>query len=187
MALPSLAADKPAVGTYCPLPEPGQVPACLDPAKQAYGEFFEALESGEVEDGPLSGVEAAVARGAAAEEAYMALSSLTYGYYRLAQQAAAAEDADPVVVERLARWNGLLASAYRENEQDAAYRASVERAARELRERAPVLLPCRDAQGAEAACTSTESVIRGFNATTEEVGMRGALERLVRRLFGGTE
>ena len=184
---PAHAADAAQPGAYCPLPEPGQVPACLDPAKQAYGEFFEALDAGELHDAPLAGVEDAVARGADAEEAYLALSSLTYGYYRLAQRTAAAENADPVVVERLARWNGLLASAYRENASDAAYRASVERAARELRDRAPVLLPCRDAEGGEAACTSTEAVIRGFNATTEEVGMRGALERLLRRLFGGSE
>ena len=178
---------RPQPGAYCALPEPGEKPACLDPAKQAYGTFFDALDSGEVADGPLADVEETLARGAAADPDYLALSSLTYGYYRLAQQTAAAEDADPVIVERLSRWNTLLARAYRENASDAAYQASVARAARELRERAPVSLPCLDAQGREAACTSTEAVIRGFNATTEAVGVRGALERLLVRLFGGSE
>ena len=185
---PALHAAEGAVpGAYCPLPEPGEVPRCLDPAKQAYGEFFEALEDDAVEEEALSGVEAAVARGAEAEEAYLALSSLTYGYYRLAQRAASAEDADPAVVQRLSRWNALLAHAYHSNATDADYQASVERAARELRDRTRVSLPCRDGEGGEAACTSTEAVIRGFNARTEAVGVRGALERLLQRFFGGAE
>jgi hypothetical protein len=50
--------------------------------------------------------------------------------------------------------------------------------------RAPIALPCRDATGQAIACTSTEAVLRGFNAASEEMGLRGALERVVRRIFG---
>ena len=32
-------------GAYCPLPKPGETPACMLPAKQAYGEFFAALDA----------------------------------------------------------------------------------------------------------------------------------------------
>jgi len=33
-------------------------------------------------------------------------------------------------------------------------------------------------------CTSTESVIRGFNRAGDQVGIRGALGRLLNRMFG---
>ena len=171
-------------GSYCPLPEKGEVPQCLDPAQQAYGGFFGALEEGDVDDARLAPVEAAVSRGAQGEHAYLALSSLAYGYYRLASRAAQGADSDPEVIERLARWNDLLANAYASSPEDAHYRAAVRQAAEDLHRRAPIRLPCRDARGADAACSSTESVLRGFNAASERVGLRGALERLMRRMLG---
>lgn len=170
-------------GSYCPLPEKGELPQCLDPAQQAYGGFFGALEEGGVDDARLAPVEAAVGRGAQGEHAYLALSSLAYGYYRLASRAAQGTGSDPEVIERLARWNDLLANAYASS-PDAHYRAAVRQAAEELHARAPIRLPCRDATGAESACSSTESVLRGFNAASERVGLRGALERLMRRVLG---
>ena len=84
-----------------------------------------------------------------------------------------------------ARWNDLLELAYSRSPDDASYRAAVRRAAEDLSQRAPVPLPCRDAQGHESDCRSTEDVLRGFNARSDEVGIRGALDRLLRRLFGG--
>ncbi|MGH0028566.1 MAG: hypothetical protein ACQGVC_02155 [Myxococcota bacterium] len=176
------AADRPAPGAYCPLPEKGEVPQCLSPAKDTYGAFFSALDEGG-EQG-FDDVEQAVARGASEEQAYLALSSLTYGYYRLAQRAAAEEDVDPEIAARLSRWNDLLARAFEESPDDEPYRQAVRQAAQELSERAPVRVPCRDARGEESDCTSTENVLRGFNAASDEVGIRGALDRLMRRLFG---
>lgn len=173
-------------GAYCPLPEKGEVPRCLDPAQQAYGSFFSALEEDDAheEDAALATVEETVARGADDAQAYLALSSLTYGYYRLAQRAAASEDIDPQIAARLNRWNELLALAYRSSPEDEPYRAAVRRAALDLSERAPVRLPCRDAEGHETECHSTESVLRGINAASERAGIRGALEGLLRRIFG---
>jgi hypothetical protein len=185
LAQPLFAADgTPGPRVYCPLPEAGEVPACLDPAQQTYGEFFSALDAEGVDADSLAPVEDAVGRGSSSEHAYLALSSLTYGYYRLAARAASSGTADPEVVERLVRWNDLLANAYAESAEDPAYRAAVRQAAEELHARAPIALPCRDASGEAVACTSTERVLRGFNAASEDVGLRGALERVVRRLFG---
>ena len=126
-------------------------------------------------------------RGASGEHAYLALSSLAYGYYRLASRTAQGTTADPAIVERLARWNELLSNAYAASPEDAAYQSAVRQAAEDLHARAPIRLPCRDAKGAEMACSSTESVLRGFNAASERVGLRGALERVMRRLTGSEE
>lgn len=183
---PAGAAEGIGPGAYCPLPEKGEVPQCLLPAQDNYEDFFTALD-GDAEPEALLDVETAVARGAEAEEAYLALTSLTYGYYRLAQRAAAHDETDPAIVARLSRWNDLLSAAYSKSADDDRYRAAVERAVAELQVKAPVTLPCRDAQGEEAACNSTEAVLRGFNAASEKAGIRGALERLMRRLFGSGE
>ena len=176
--------DRPVPGAYCPLPEKGEVTQCLAPARDEYEAFFTALDGDAVADESAAELESAVERGSRGDDAYLALSSLTYGYYRLATRAAAEETADPDVVQRLSRWNDLLARAYAESPGDAAYRDAVRRAAEELRERAPVTLPCRAADGTPTECTSTESILRGFNAASESVGLRGALSRLLRRIVG---
>ena len=99
-AVASSAADKLGPGAYCPLPEKGRVSECLAPAQATYGDFFDALEEN-ASDGALARVEDAVARGPEEEDAYLALSSLSYGYYRLAQRAAESETIDPAVTRRL--------------------------------------------------------------------------------------
>lgn len=170
-------------GAYCPLPDPGEVPKCMAPARATYTEYFTALDRGAVGDAEAATLEAAVAQGAAADHAYLALSSLAHGYYELARREAGRPEQDPQVALRLARWNGLLERAYAESEGDDAYRAAVRRAANELRLRAPIPLPCQDERGAESACSSTESVLRRIDAADERAGIRGALERLLRRLF----
>jgi hypothetical protein len=174
-------------GAYCPLPKPGEKPACLLPAKQAYGEFFSALDaSGDVGDTAAARLEADVAAGAGSENAYLALSSLAYGYYRLSQQAAATPNDDPELVARLERWNALLSSAYASSAQDADFQDSVREAALDLRRRAPpVALSCLDASGARVSCDSTEAVLRDIDRLRDEVGVRGALSRLLGRFFGG--
>lgn len=172
-------------GAYCPFPKPGEKPACLVPAKQAYGEFFAALdENGDVGEAASARLEADVAAGAGSQNAYLALSSLAYGYYRLSQQAAASPNEDPQVVARLERWNALLASAYAASPQDAKFQDSVREAALDLQRRAPpVELSCLDESGGPVRCDSTEAVVRDIDRLRDEVGVRGALSRLLGRFF----
>jgi hypothetical protein len=184
-AAPARAGDSAEPGAYCPLPEKGEVPQCMAPARAEYSGYFEALERGELADADAAALEETVAAGAASEHAYLALSSLAYGYYQLAQREAGRPEQDPQVALRLARWNRLLERAYAVSEEDESYRHAVESAARELHARAPIALPCQDARGEPAACNSTESVLRGLEAADDRAGLRGAVERLMRRLFGG--
>jgi hypothetical protein len=179
------AGDPAAAGAYCPLPPPGQKPRCLGPAEAEYGEFFAALAGGLPADAATARVEADLAAGPASENAYLALSSVAYGYWQISERAAATHP-DPALAARLERWNALLRRAYAASPADAPYRAAVREAALDLRRRAaPVRLRCVDAAGATAECDSTEAVLRGLDAASGEVGLRGALERLLERLFGG--
>ena len=149
-----------------------------------YEGFFDALEAGDASGAGVQRVETEVAKGAAGEEAYLALSSLSYGYFRLADRAASTPDEDPEIVARLERWNALLARAYENSPDDARYREAVRLAATDLDTRVDFPLTCSDARGQPADCNSTRSVLHGFNATSERVGVRGALERMLRRMFG---
>jgi hypothetical protein len=184
LAAAAAGGDPHAAGAYCPLPPPGQKPHCLEPAKAAYGEFFTALESGTPAESDAARLEGDVAAGAGSEQAYVALSSLAYGYWLLSERAES-EHADPVVVQRLERWNALLRQAYAASPADARYRAALREAALDLHRRAPpVRVRCVAADGATAECDSTEVVLRGIDATAGEVGLRGALSRLLARLIG---
>lgn len=185
LAGPAQAGGGATPGAYCPLPERGEVPQCMAPAQAEYSDYFAALERGKLADADAAQIEQAVAEGAKSEHAYLALSSLTYGYYQLARREAERPEQDPEVALRLSRWNALLERAYEASPEDDAYRTAVQRAAQELRLRAPIQLPCQDAQGAPTACSSTEGVLRGLEAADDRAGIRGALERLLRRFFGG--
>ena len=46
--------DATVAGAYCPLPEPGQVPQCLAPARAEFGDFFQAVDTGGVDTGESS-------------------------------------------------------------------------------------------------------------------------------------
>jgi hypothetical protein len=155
----------------------------MGPARETYTEYFSALDRGSLADADAAALEAEVAQGAAAEHAYLALSSLAHGYFEIARREAARPEQDPEVALRLARWNALLERAYAASPDDESYREAIRRAARELRERAPLQVPCRDERDAPAACSSTESVLRHIDAADDRAGMRGALERLLRRIF----
>ncbi len=176
-------------GAYCPFPKPGEKPACMLPAREKYGEFFTALDTdGPVDDEALARVEADLAAGAASEDAYLALSSLTYGYYRLSQRAAAAPNQDPEIVARLELWNSLFARAYERSAQDASFQDSVRAAALDLQHRSPkVALSCLDESGARVSCESTDAVVRDIDRLRDEVGVRGALARLLGRWFGDSK
>jgi hypothetical protein len=176
-------ADQP--GAYCPLPKKGETPRCLEPAMAEYSEFFSAIEARDIGERRMSRLERDVAAGAEGENAYLALSSLVYGYYRLSQQVAEGDDADPRSLARLERWNALLAVAYETSGEDAEFRRAVREAALDLQRNAPpVRLRCVDERGETIECDSTDAVMRGIDATANEVGIRGGLERLLRRILG---
>ena len=146
-------------GAYCPLPKKGETPRCLEPAIAEYSEFFSALEEEDVTETRLARLEGDVAAGAEAKNAYLALSSLAYGYYRLSQRVAAVDDTD--------------------------FRQAVREAALDLQRNAPpVRLRCVDDQGETTECDSTDAVMRGIDAAANEVGFRGALQRLLERILG---
>ncbi len=179
------AAGEIGVGAYCPLPARGEKPACLEPARAEYGEFFSAVEGGALSDAAAAQVEAAVAAGADSDQAYLALSSLAYGYWQLSKSAVAAQQRNPELVERLERWNALLGMAYDEAADDQAWQRALRTAAQDLQRRAPpVTLRCIDDRGEAHPCDSTDAVMRGIDAAAGQVGMRGALERLLQRIFG---
>ncbi|MFQ5417837.1 MAG: hypothetical protein ACE5FL_12420 [Myxococcota bacterium] len=184
----SSGAGKVGPGAYCPLPKRGETPKCLEPAVDEYAEFFTALADGEVSDDDASRVETAVASGASGATPYLAISSLSFAYFRLAQKAAEDPGIHPAVVARLERWNELLARAYDVSAEDPSYRAAVREAALDLKESAPSIhLRCLDERGETAECDSTEAVLRGFHRAGEQVGIRGALSHLFQRIFGGDD
>jgi hypothetical protein len=186
-ALAGAAGDPATAGAYCPLPPPGEKPRCLDPAQATYAAFFEALESGVPGDEVTARVDADLAAGSGSENAYLALSSVAYGYWRLSERAAEAQR-DPALAARLESWNALLGQAYAASPADGPYRAAMREAALDLRRRAPpVRLRCVDAAGATTECDSTEAVMRGIDTASGEVGLRGAFERLLERIFGGED
>jgi hypothetical protein len=172
-------------GAYCPLPKKGETPPCLEPAIAEYSEFFSAIEEEDMSETRLARLEGDVAAGAKAENAYLALSSLAYGYYRLSQRVATAEGADPRFLARLEQWNALLAVAYEASAEDTDFRRAVREAALDLQRNAPpVRMRCVDERGEATECDSTDAVMRGIDAAANEVGIRGALERLLKRIFG---
>lgn len=179
---------RPQAGDYCPLPEPGETPECLLEAQREYPEFFSGLEDGGVDEEATSQLEAEVARGAAGERPYEALSSLAYGYYVLAHRAAETRrPLDPRTAARLERWNEVLARAFETSEEDPRFREAVETAATDIqRSTPPLALRCLDAEGEETTCDSTEAVLRGIQRARERTGIRGQLRRLLEQVLGGS-
>jgi len=179
------AAAEPTPGAYCALPKRGEAPKCLGPAMQEYGEFFDALGEEEVDAAGLERVERDLSAGAGSENAYLALSSLAYGYWRLSQRAAAEPEADPVIAAQLEQWNAVLAMAYEASPDDPNFRSAVREAALDLSRRAPpVRLRCVDEAGETSECDSTSAVVRGVDAVAGEAGIGGGLQRLLQRVFG---
>lgn len=179
------AASEVRAGAYCPLPKQGETPRCLGPAMQEYGGFFSALSNDAVDEKDVERMERDLTTGGGSEKAYLALSSLAYGYWRLSQRAAAEPGDDPAIAGQLERWNAALALAYEKNPEDPGFRAAVREAALDVSRRAPpVRLRCVDEQGATTACDSTDAVLRGVDAVAGEAGIGAGLQRLIERIFG---
>lgn len=157
-------------GAYCGLPEPGEVPSCLQPAQARYADLFVALDEGGDLAKAADPVEADLAQ--RGEEAYLALSSLAYAYWRLASAAAAAERVDPEVAATLEEWNDLLSRVYHKNEDDVSFRRAVRSAALDLEERTA-------SQGFRPA----EGLIPRLDRAQEQLGVRGAVRRVLHRVF----
>ena len=189
LALPRVAAaiagDPSQPGAYCRLPEPGEKPVCLEPAREQYQSFFAALEEGNITNQAAAALETDLRSREATDRSYLALSSLAYGYWRLAMRAAETEQVDPDTAVRLERWNALLASAYQQNQADSAFRSAVREAASDLQARTPTEgFQCLDEWGQPALCRPAEGLLATIDSFDEQLGMRGAILRVLRRLFG---
>ncbi|HME68789.1 MAG TPA: hypothetical protein VKM54_02860 [Myxococcota bacterium] len=176
---------KPTAGAYCKIPEEGQTPVCLQPAQRTYTEFFSGLAQNKLSDEEARRVERDVAQGAQSERPYEALSTLAYGYYRLARAASSQGGTDPEIAARLEHWNELLSKAYATSEKDPGYREAVRQAALDVGRRTPPMgLRCTDADGNPARCDSTEAVVRAMGEMRDTTGVRGEIGRLFDRVFG---
>jgi hypothetical protein len=183
-ALLSLAATKEVgPGSYCPLPEGDEPPACLESATRDYETFFSGLRTGEMDDAALAQVE----QDLGGEDRYQALSTLAYAYYVLSQRAVlgkAGSDAD--VSARLERWNALIGDTYRSS-GDQEFRGAVREAVGDLQARAPAIpVRCTDADGNITQCQSTAAVAQSITDVRDRTGLRGRLGRLIQRLLGGS-
>jgi hypothetical protein len=155
---------------------------CLTPARAEYGAFFAAIGQGRVSDDAASLVEADLAGASGAERAYLALSSLSYGYYRLAEQLATRPDADPVLLERLGHWNDLLVRLYGSEAGDVRFRAAVREAAADLHARAPSVAG-RCPHHYPGTCEHTQDLVRALAAIDRAAGVRSPLGQVLERMF----
>lgn len=173
-------------GAYCPLPEPGQVPACLTPAQQEYQAFFAGVHSGRLASEASAQVEADLAGTAGIERAYLALSSVSYGYLRLAEQIGVRPDADPVLLARLGRWNDLLVGLYGHSQLDPEFRRAIQLMATDLHRhlaRQSVVMPA-SCGGDLESCGQSAELLRAMAAVDQHTGVRSPLAQLLQRLVG---
>lgn len=170
-------------GSYCPLPEGDEPPACLTPATQEYGTFFRGLREGVVDDAALAEVEDDLS----GEDRYQALSTLAYAYYVVSQRAVLDKaGSDAGVSRRLEHWNTLIGDTYRDSD-DKAFRGAVREAVGDLQQRAPAVpVRCTDADGNITQCDSTAAVAQSITDVRDRTGLRGTLGRLIQRLLGGS-
>jgi hypothetical protein len=183
------AAARPQPGDYCPFPEEGQKPACLAPAQQRYSEFFEAVDAGQVSQLDQQRVADDLATGGDdSEDPFLALSSLTYAYYSFAERASSSLEPDPLLVTRLEQWNRLLSSAYEADNPRPRFREALLRAVDDLYARAPAVpASCQGDNAGSADCSTGGLLVQAMQQLddpADEHGVRGALSRLLRRMFG---
>lgn len=168
-------------GSYCPLPQGDEPPACLNPAQKDYATFFSGLKEGKVDDSALARVE----HDLTGADRYQALSTLAYAYYVLSRRAVPGVP-DQELSTRLERWNQLMGETYRGSDDDA-FRLALRQAAQDLSRRSPpVPVRCADAEGHITQCQSTDAVQRAVADIRDQTGLRGAVSRLLRRIWGGT-
>ena len=187
-AAPSWAAtgDPSHEGSYCPFPAAGEKPVCFAEVEHQFGDFLQAVDAGKIDSAELVEVEDRLKTGPTEAERTLALSSLAYGYFMLAERAAAAEHPDPALVARLQRWNELLGAVYADAKGEPGFRTAIRDAARDLHARAPAVpAPCDEVADGEP-CRNGGAVLdtlRGIDDPEAESGLRGALGRLLARML----
>jgi len=179
--------SEPQPGVYCPFPEKGQSAACMVPAQQRYGAFFEAVDRGEVTEIDAERLERDLAGSGTDEGSYLALSSLAYAYYRVAEHAVASPTPAAALVARLESWNSLLFSAYANSSPQSHFRQALRLAAADLHRRAPAVpSACEKPDADPASCNTTSRLLetlQQLDDPADEHGVRGALSRLFGRIF----
>jgi hypothetical protein len=175
---------KPAPGAYCPLPEKGQAPVCLAPAQAEYEDFFAGVESGDLSEDAAHAVELDLGSNEATERTYLALSSLSYGYYRLAELVARSPETDPALLPRLKRWNDLLLQVYEGAGADSPLGSAVREAALDLQRHTPAIGALCPAESPPDDCTSADGLVRALARLDQNAGVRSPLTRLMNRMVG---
>jgi hypothetical protein len=179
---------EPQPGSYCPFPAKGEAAACMIPVQRRYGAFFEAVDRGDVTEMDADRLERDLAGGGVDEGSYLALSSLAYAYYRVAERAAASPTPATALVARLESWNGLLFSAYANSNPESHFREALRLAMADLYHRAPAVPSACEEPGADPASCKTTSrlleTLQQLDDPADEHGVRGALSRLFGRIFG---
>jgi hypothetical protein len=174
-------------GAYCPLPEPGQTPACLASAQHEYQAFFAGVDAGRMPSEVSARVEADLTGAAGIERAYLALSSVSYGYFRLAEQIGVQPDADPVLLARLARWNDLLVGLYGRSQLDPEFRLAIHDMAADLHRhlaRQAVAMPASCVGEHLESCGQSADLLRAMAVVDQHTGVRSPLAQLLQRLVG---
>lgn len=170
------------MGAYCPLPEPGETPACQAPARERYDAFFQAVEAGRIDPAQTASIEAALEHSGDESGAYLALSSLAYGYYKLAHQTGGQPGSDRRLQARLVRWNELLARVYGSESTSPALKQAIRDAAEDLDERVPTVgVTCT--AGHVEECERREGLVGALTEIDERTSLRGPLSRLMERLL----
>jgi len=176
----------PVQGMYCPIPEPGEVPACQSPARERYAAFFEAVDSGRLDPAQTAQIEDALAHSGDERGAYLALSSLAYGYYRLAHEVSKQPQANPRLTARLVRWNELLTKVYGAESTSPALKQAVRTAAEDLAKRAPAVgVTCT--AGRVEDCEAARGLVGALAAVDERTSVRSPLSRIIERLLGPSD
>lgn len=172
-----------APGSYCALPEPGEQPVCLAPARARHASFFEAIEAGRVDPAATSQLEEILVSNPGSPDAYLALSSLAYGYMNLARQAAAERDTSPVLTARLARWNALLSTSYAEPTSPEHFRSALLEAARDIQDKVSDLgTTCSENGAPGEECSS--GLVLALERLESGGPIRSPLRKLVDRFRG---
>jgi hypothetical protein len=180
-------------GAYCPFPEDlkkGEVPTCFTPAQRQYPEFLEAVESGRIDDPGVARLEQQLEAADSGESDYLALASLAYGYFRLAERAAHSERPNPALVARLNSWNHLLSGLYQNTSAPPELRSAVADAARDLHQRAPAVETACPPGADDESCQTTGlllQTLRRIDDPAGSYGVRGALGQLLDRVRGGDD
>jgi hypothetical protein len=171
------------LGSFCRLPEPGEKPVCLQPARDTYGEFFAAVEEGHVSDDLLDGPESALVAEPGSYEAYVALTSIAFGYLSLARHASDTADMNPELAGRLERWNELLSETYARRSVPAHFKDALRQAADDLHFRVSNMrTSCVMASGRSGGCSS--GLVGALREADEAGVVRSPMRRLIERIRG---